>query len=66
MPSTVISHFTFNPEQRVLRVYFVSGIVYDYKDVPEHIYLEMKNSFSKGIYFNQQIKGKYDFERVKV
>jgi len=63
MPSTVISYFTFNPDAETLIVKFVSGITYEYKKVPENIYLGMKASPSKGIYFNKHIKGKFDFER---
>jgi len=40
-------------------------MVYDYKDVPEAVYLAMKSSGSKGIYLNKHIKGHYDFEKVK-
>jgi len=40
-------------------------MVYDYKNVPEEVYLAMKSSFSKGSFLNQHIKGKYEFEKVK-
>lgn len=64
MPSTVIASFYYSAEKRRLTICFTSGIVYVYKNVPEKIYLDMKTSFSKGIFFNQYIKGNYEFEKV--
>ncbi|MBC7946307.1 MAG: KTSC domain-containing protein [Chitinophagaceae bacterium] len=66
MPSTVISPMHYDPVTLTLRVLFVSGLVYDYKEVPEEVYLAMKTSGSKGIYLNQHFKGKYAFEKVKL
>ena len=56
MPSTVISKFFYDAENRMLKIAFVSGIVYEYKNVPEKVYEEMKASGAKGIYLNQYIK----------
>ncbi|MGZ8511702.1 MAG: KTSC domain-containing protein [Chitinophagaceae bacterium] len=64
MPSTVVSSIHFNATNSILRVIFVSGLIYDYKNVPEKVYKAMKTSSSKGTYLNQHIKGKYDFEKV--
>ena len=65
MPSAVVSGIKYDVTNQVLRVYFVSGLVYDYKKVPLHVYQAMVNSFSKGIYLNRYIKGHYDFEKVQ-
>lgn len=65
MPSTVVSHFHYNKYERTLTITFTSGIIYYYKNVPENVYIEMKAAFSKGIYFNQHIKGFYEFEKVE-
>lgn len=40
-------------------------MVYDYKNVPEEIYIALKTSGAKGIYLNQNIKGKYKYEKIK-
>ena len=64
MPSTVIAHMHYNAETLTLRIVFVSGMVYDYKDVPEEVYKAMKTSGSKGIYLNTHIKGNYKFEKI--
>ncbi|MEI3798793.1 MULTISPECIES: KTSC domain-containing protein [unclassified Chitinophaga] len=65
MPSSVIAHMIYSAGTRTLRIIFVSGMVYDYKDMPEAVYLAMKSSGSKGIYLNKHIKGHYDFEKVR-
>lgn len=65
MPSTVVASFHYTKETQTLKIIFVSGLIYEYKHVPENIYEEMKAYREKGIYFNRHIKGKYDFERVK-
>ena len=65
MPSTVISSMNYNADTSTLRVTFVSGMIYDYKNVPEDVYIAMKTSGAKGIYLNQHIKGKYQFEKIR-
>lgn len=65
MPSSAISAFFYDDDRAVLRVVFVTGMVYDYKDVPPKVYAAMKASGSKGTYLNKKIKGHYTFEKVK-
>ena len=65
MPSAVVSGIKYDSTKQVLRVYFVSGLVYDYKNVPPHVYQAMIKAFSKGTYLNRYIKGQYDFEKVQ-
>ena len=64
MPSTVISSMNYNVDTATLTITFVSGLVYEYKNIPEEIYTALRTSGAKGIYFNAHIKGKYDFEKV--
>jgi lysyl-tRNA synthetase class 2 len=64
MPSTVISSFSYDADKQILRVRFLSGISYDYKDVPADVYEALKVSRTKGIYFNNSIKNKFEFERI--
>ena len=64
MPSTVISTVEYDASTETLSVTYVSGNKYNYKHVPPAVYDEMKRAFSKGIYLNKFIKGKYDFEKV--
>ena len=64
MPSSVVSFISYNADTATLRITFVSGIIYDYKNVPEKVYHAMKTSGSKGTYLNQHIKGRYTFEKI--
>ena len=65
MPSTVILKSSYNADTATLTITFVSGLVYDYKNVPEETFKAMINSGAKGIYFNKHIKGKYEWEKVE-
>ncbi len=65
MPSSVVAAINYDVHSSTLRVIYVSGIVYGYKNVPEEIYTAMKTSFSKGAFLNQHIKGKFPFEKIK-
>lgn len=65
MPSSVIAAMHYDAAKAVLRIIFVSGMVYDYQNVPEEVYLAMKSAFSKGTFLNQHIKGNYRFKKVK-
>ena len=64
MPSTVIHTMDYSAATRTLRIVFVSGLVYDYKDVPPEEYAALRSAFAKGIYFNTHIKNNYTCEKV--
>jgi len=65
MPSTVIYKVSYDAPSSTLRITFVSGNVYDYMNVPAEIYTFIQQAPSKGIYFNQNIKGRYPFKRIQ-
>lgn len=64
MPSSVISCYSYDEAKHILTVVFLSGMVYDYLDVPDKVYEQMKNSISKGSFLNRVVKAKYKFRRV--
>ena len=64
MPSSVVAAIKYDPHTSILRIIFVSGIVYDYKNVPKEVYEAMKTASSKGTFLNTRIKGKYEFEKI--
>ena len=64
MPSSVIASYSYSEEDKVLKVIFLSGLIYDYLDVPLAVYQRMKNSLSKVSFLNREIKGKFPFRRV--
>jgi len=63
MPSTVIASFEYDESSQELIITFISGVKYRYKDVPHDVYLQMKASREKGIYFNKKVRGKFHFEK---
>jgi hypothetical protein len=65
MPSSVVEHISYNPDNKDLFVVFVSGDVYRYKDVPEKVYKDFKASISKGAFLNRGIKNRFDMEKIQ-
>ena len=65
MPSSVVAAIRYDSTISTLRVIYVSGSVYDYKQVPEKIYMDMRTAFSKGEFLNKHIKPNYEFEKIK-
>jgi lysyl-tRNA synthetase class 2 len=61
--STVIKSFDYDADKQILRVEFGNGSVYQYHDVPESIYKELKEAPSLGQYFNAYIRDKFGFDR---
>jgi hypothetical protein len=61
MPSTAIewAHWKDN----VLSVKYRGGDAYDYFDVPESVYREMKAAQSKGQFVNFVVKPNYRYEK---
>jgi hypothetical protein len=66
MPSTVIKHFSYDSGTSTLTITFVSGNVYNYKDVPQKVYRSLKIAGSKGSYFNRFIKNRFEFEQLQI
>jgi len=65
MPSSVVAAIRYDATISTLRVIYVSGSVYDYKQVPEKVYKEMRTASSKGEFLNKRIKPNYEFEKTK-
>jgi lysyl-tRNA synthetase class 2 len=61
--SVALKSFDYNLETKTLRVEFINGTVYQYHDLPETIYKELKNAPSKGQYFNANIRERFGFDR---
>ena len=65
MPSSVIKGLRYDEASRRLRVWFVSGSVYDYFAVPEPLARAFVASRSKGRFFSQHVRDRYDYEQVE-
>ncbi|MEO5684871.1 MAG: KTSC domain-containing protein [Chitinophagaceae bacterium] len=64
MPSSVIKRYEYTVTASSLRIWYLSGAIYDYQDVPPKVFNEFKNALSKGSYLNRCIKGRYGFKKV--
>jgi hypothetical protein len=65
MPSTLIRDSRYDPRSRTLSVWFVTnGKRYDYRDVPPETYGAFRKAFSKGRFFNREIRGNYEYRQV--
>lgn len=47
-----------------LKLYFINGTVYQYRDVPKQMWDRMKNAASTGSFYNTYIKPTYQFVRL--
>lgn len=56
LSSTNIKSVGYDSAQKVLEVEFSSGSVYQYFDVPEHIYLSLCSASSPGKFFQSSIR----------
>ena len=49
----------------VLELQFRNGAIYQYFLVPSCVYRDLLEARSKGGYFNQNIRGRYPYQRVQ-
>ena len=54
----------YDPQSAVLEVGFTSGEIYQYFDVPEHLYRGLMNASSHGQFLNDYIKYSYRYQKV--
>lgn len=62
--SSNLASVGYDPTTRTLEVEFNSGRVYQYFDVPEHIYQELISAGSVGSYFSRSIRNSFAFSEV--
>lgn len=61
MPSSVIRHIFYKPEQQELSIWFgPEGRRYTYSGVPPALYQGLRDAPSRGRYFNQAIRGRFE------
>ena len=61
--SVNIKSIEYDPFMKSLSVVFKNGQKYDFVDVEQKVFYEMKEAPSAGRYFHTNIKNKYDFLR---
>lgn len=62
--STVVTSVGYDSESATLEVEFVSGSVYQYFDVPEHLHRELIAGPSAGKMMTSAIIGKFRYARL--
>ena len=63
--SSAIDQIGYNDENKLLKIQFKNGDVYQYYDVPRGVYEEFKDSQSKGHYFQNGIRNSgYKYEKI--
>lgn len=64
--SSNLASVGYDPEHEILEIEFRTGSVYQYFDVPVHIYEGLMHASSHGSYFDAHIKkGGYSYTRVR-
>jgi len=61
--SSNINSIGYDRQSRVLEVEFSSGDVYQYFDVPEHLYNILIGTSSKGQFLNEHIKYNFRYQK---
>ena len=64
MPSLVIRRFLYLPDTHELTIEFVTGRRYVYSGVPEEEVRAFRSAFSKGTYFNRNIRDSYPCREI--
>jgi len=64
MPSTAIADIDYDEDRQQLTVTFVTGRIYRYIDVPFDVAAGFQSAFSKGAFFNSQIRDRYAFREI--
>jgi len=62
--SSNIESIGYDSNSETLEIEFLNGSIYQYFDVPEHVYEELMSADSQGKYLAYQIKGKYRYSKV--
>jgi len=62
--SSNIASIGYDLSQSVLEVEFISGDIYQYFNVPQHLYLNFMSASSKGSFLSDHIRFNYRYHRV--
>ena len=62
--SSNIESIGYDAGTQILRVKFLTGAIYEYKNVPIIEFEQLKNAVSVGSYLNRNIARNYPYEKV--
>ncbi|MGW8276219.1 KTSC domain-containing protein [Xanthomonas axonopodis] len=57
--SSAISAIGYDPVSMRMKIQFVQGHTYDFCGVPSHVFQGLLNVGSKGVYYNDHIRDRY-------
>lgn len=57
--SSAILAVGYDAQSRRMKITFVQGRTYDFCDVPQHVFDGLLRASSKGTYYNDRIKDRY-------
>lgn len=62
--SSNIASIGYDENSATLEIEFLNNSIYQYFDVPKHIYTELMRVDSQGRYLAQNIKGAYRYSKI--
>ena len=62
--SSNVTSIGYSIEEKILRIKFNYGGIYDYINVPAYVYQLMLVAPSKGRFINEKLKGIYQFKKI--
>jgi hypothetical protein len=64
LESSNLARARYDEKNSTLEIEFKGGRIYQYFDVPEHVFKSLISASSHGGFFHSQIKGHYRYARV--
>ena len=64
--STNLSAIGYDRPSRTMRILFLEGSAYDFEGIPAKLYNQLMEADSKGTFFQECIKGQYNFRKVNL
>ena len=63
--SEILVSVGYEPDAELLELEFTGGAIYKYHHVQPYLYMGLMHSNSKTIYFDKNIRDRYEVERVQ-
>ena len=62
--SSTLDRVEYDPEEKLMVVAFKTGNTYEYRGVPNEVYLALQHARSPGSYFYSNIRTRYPYTEV--
>lgn len=64
MNSSMANAIGYDSDRNILQIEFHNGAVYQYSDIDEDTWQDLHQADSIGKFFNENVRGKYQYERI--